>query len=154
MAEIIERAKSSWNEAISMLGLASLSGLSADELAMANAAVRALESSLKQSGGLFSSRNYVVFGKSCVQAAEDRGLYVSSALPTAFTIISVTHVTKLHTYNAMFFRSQSGASHYWLFDTYVFGIPNIRYTGTSLPRVLYHQTENKTYYGGRPGKWW
>ncbi len=154
MAEEVDRAKSVWSEIAAALGIISLKGLIATESSMANAVEKDLIRVLKQSGWLYSSNNYVIFGQSCVQAANDRGAYVAPHLPTCYTIISVTSVSKLHTYNAMFFKAQSGQKHYWLFDTYVAGITTVKYAGTFLPKTLYHNSENFTNYGGRPGRWW
>jgi|GEM_PF-4388361 len=93
----ITRAQSTWMEIKSRLHLLSPQSLTADELAMANCVEADLKLVLQQSGWMYSSNNYVIFGKSCVQAADDRGSYVAPHLPGKFTIISVTHNTKLHT---------------------------------------------------------
>ena len=154
MTTEIARASSIWAQLKSQFHLLSPQGLTADELKMANQVEADLIRVLKQSGYRYSSNNYIVRGGSCVTAAEDRGAYVAPHLPIKYTIITATHVSKLHTYNAAFFKSAAGQSHYWLFDTYVMGITNVYYAGPFLPSVMYHNTENKTYYGGRPGKWW
>ncbi|PQO34296.1 hypothetical protein DTL21_12245 [Bremerella cremea] len=154
MTTEIARAESMWMQIKSQLHLLSPENLTDDEQKMATQVEADLKRVLKGSGWRYSSNNYIVRGQSCVQAANDRGAYVAPHLPCKFTIISVTHKSKLHTYNATFFRSSKGRSHYWLFDTYVMGTTSVYYAGPFLPSVLYHNTENKTYYGGRPGKWW
>lgn len=127
--------------------------LQSDDNSQISAVHQAVKRQLQASGWQFCVNNWWWQG-SCVQASENRGMYLAPHLPQNWTITSYTHYTGLHTFNVIYFTASNGKTYYWRVDNYVAATILIDYLGNSIPTWMYKTPGNSTYTGGRPGKFW
>lgn len=71
----------------------------------------------------FIMSRYVPFGKSCVDASEDRGNYLAGILPITWCVDSYTYWSSLHTVNLIYFQASDGWTYCWTVDGYVSTAP-------------------------------
>lgn len=132
----------------SFLNLATLPGNEAQQISFIH---RTVKQQLDASGWLFCVNNWWWQG-ACVQASENRAMYLAPHLPWNWTILSCTHFTKMHTFNVMYYKSSNGNTYYWRVDNYVAATVIIDYLGTSLPWWMYKTPGNQEYVGTKPGR--
>ena len=112
---------------------------------------RAVRQQLQASGWLYCVNNWWWQG-ACVQASENRAMYLAPHLPWNWTIISCTHYTGMHTFNVMYYTSANGNTYYWRVDNYIAATIIIDYLGTSLPTWMRKTLGNQEYVGTKPGR--
>lgn len=106
----------------------------------------------------FHFTRYVPLGKSCVDAAYDRGKYLAESLPTNWVIDAYTWKNKAHTANVMWFQSSNSKIYAWYVDDYApigltilgGGLANLKYVyylGTGIPNSLYNYVGDNRHGG-------
>ncbi|SDE19610.1 hypothetical protein [Rhodospira trueperi] len=111
------------------VGEASPSGLGDTVSKTVNTTLEAVHQRLVEKGGTFSVTKYVWNGKSCVEAAADRGAYLAGLLTSRWTIHSYTVGNYTHTFNMLEYQKN-----FWIVDSYV--IVYIKCLGATLPADL------------------
>lgn len=108
------------------LSEATPTGLDATTLASVNETLKAVHQRLVEAGGTYSVAKYVWNGKSCVEAAVDRGQFLAGLLSSRWTVHSCTVGNYTHTFNVLEIQKN-----YWIVDSYV--IVYMKCVGNALP---------------------